>query len=133
MGLSKQHVAQRQRLNVKRIARKETLSLSTFFIAFAFKSSLLSLLTSHRAAGSRNVCIAKVEEDGQMGRLIPVTSSKRRIVNFIAAMRIHTPFIWTLGHDQKSSTFSIFAHPKHQVPKGMNDQGLKTRDLRKRH
>ena len=66
-----QPVTQRQKLNAKRSTRTETLSLSTFFIAFAFKSSLLSLLTSHRATGSRNVCVTKVEEDGQMGGLIP--------------------------------------------------------------
>ena len=76
-------------------------------MAFAFKSSLLSLFTSHRAAGSRDICIAKVKEDGQMSRLIPGAKAKRRIVNLKAAMRIQTPFIWTLGHDKKASTFSI--------------------------
>ena len=42
-----------------------------------------------------------------MSRLIPGAKAKRRIVNFIAAMRIHTPFVWTLGHDKKTSTFSM--------------------------
>ena len=81
---------QRQRLNAKRSAQTRTSSLPTFFVASAFESSLLGL-----------------EEDGKVSRLIPVAKAKRRIVNFLAAMRIHTPFVWTLGHDKKTSAFSM--------------------------
>ena len=51
--------------------------------------------------------IAEVEEDRKVSRLIPGAKAKRRIVNIIAAMRIHAPFVWSLGHDEKTS--SIFA------------------------
>ena len=85
----------------------KTSSLPTFFVASAFKSSLLGLLTSHSAIRPRDICIAEVEEDGEVSRLIPGAEAKRRIVNFKAAMRIHTPFVWTLGHEKKTSTFSM--------------------------
>ena len=54
-------------------------------MAFAFKSSLLSLFTSHRAAGSRDICIAKVKEDRQMSRLIPGAKAKRRNCQFYSS------------------------------------------------
>ena len=69
--------------------------------------SLLSLLTAHNAIGSGYIGVAQVEENREVSRLIPGTKAKRRIVKFVAAMRIHTPFVWTLGHDEESSTLPM--------------------------
>ena len=52
----------------------------------ALKSSLLRLLTSHDTAGSRQIGIAKMKEHRKMGRLVPRSQAKQRIVKLVAAM-----------------------------------------------
>ena len=91
---------------------------------------MLRLLTTHNTVRPGYIGVAEVEEDRKVSRLIPVAKAKRRIVKFIAAMRIHTPFVWTLGHDEKASTFPMLFVQSTQSP-GMNDQGLKTRDQKR--
>ena len=83
---------------------------------FAIMPSLLSLLTAHNTAGSGYIGVAKVEKYREVGRLIPGTKAKRSIVNFIAAMRIHTPFVWALGHDEEASTFPMLLVQSTQSP-----------------
>ena len=68
---------------------------------------MLRLLTTHDTAGSGYIGVAQVEENREVSRLIPGTKAKRRIVKCVAAMRIHTPFVWTLGHDEEASTFPM--------------------------
>ena len=51
-----------------------------------------------------------------MSRLIPGAQAKRRIVNFVAAVRIHTPFIWALGHDKKAGAFTVLLIQSTQSP-----------------
>ena len=54
-----------------------------------------------------DICIAEVEEDRKVSRLIFGAKAKRRIVKLKAAMRIHTPFVWSLGHDEKTSALTM--------------------------
>ena len=82
----------------------------------ALKSSLLCLLTTHDTVGAGYIGVAKVEENREVSRLIPGTKAKRRIVKFVAAMRIHTPFVWALGHDEEASTFPMLVVESTQSP-----------------
>ena len=61
---------------------------------------MLRLLTSHNTVRPRDIGIAEVEEDRKVSRLISGAKAKRRIVKFIA-------FVWSLGHDEKASTFPM--------------------------
>ena len=74
---------------------------------FAIIPSLLCLLTAHNAAGSRKIGVAKVEKHREVSRLIPGSKAKRCIIKLVAAMLIHTPFIWELGHDEETSTLAM--------------------------
>ena len=69
---------------------------------FALKSSLLCLLTTHDAAGSGQIGIAKMKEHQKMSRLVPRSQAKQRVVKLKAAMRMDTPFVRTLWHDKKT-------------------------------
>ena len=74
---------------------------------FAIIPSLLCLITAHNTAGSRKIGVAKVEEHREVSRMIPGAKAKRRIVKFVAAMRIHTRIVWALGHDEETSTLAM--------------------------
>ena len=74
---------------------------------FAIIPSLLSLLTAHNTAGSGYIGVAKVKKYREVSRLIAGTKTERSIVKFVAAVRIHTSFIWALGHDDETSTFPV--------------------------
>ena len=74
---------------------------------FAVEPSLLCLLTAHDTAGTRKIGVAKVEKHREVSRLVPGSKAKRCIVKLVAAMRIHTPFVWALGHDEETSALTM--------------------------
>ena len=80
---------------------------------------MLCLLTTHDTAGSGYIGVAKVEENREVSRLIPGSKAERSIVKFVAAMRIHTPFVWAIGHDEEASTFPMLLVQSTQSPQGM--------------
>ena len=83
---------------------------------FAVKPSLLCLLTAHDTAGSGKIGVAKVKEHREVSRLIPWSKAKRRIVKLVAAMRINTPFIWALGHDEETSALTMLLIQRTESP-----------------
>ena len=83
---------------------------------FAIIPSLLCLLTAHNTAGSRKIGVAKVEKHREVSRLIPGSKAKHSIVKLVAAMRIHTPFIWTLGHDEEPSALTMLFIQRTESP-----------------
>ena len=68
------------------------------------------------ASASQLLFACRWRNTGRWADLITGTKAKRSIVKFVAAMRIHTPFIWALGHDEETSTFPMLLVQSTQSP-----------------
>ena len=68
---------------------------------------------NHSQVRRRRIRCAKVEKNRKVSCLISGSKAKRCIIEFVAAVCIHTPVVWTLWHDECTHDSAL---PAHQVP-----------------
>ena len=76
----------------------------------------LSVCTAGNAVRAREVGGAQVQEDREVSSGVTGPKSKICVVEFVTAVGINTPFIRTLGHDEKAYTFATRVVQRTETP-----------------
>ena len=97
------------------VATRSSTSPLPLLCGFALKPSLLRMFTAHDAVGAPQVGGVEMEKHKRVSGLVTGSRAQCGVIVFVAAVCIHTPFIWTLWHEDKPS-----APHKNELPSAEN-------------
>ena len=85
----------------RRLGESPAALLTFTHACFTFRAPLLGLFTARHAVTAKDVGGAQVKEHGKVGRGVAGAMCKIRVVEFVTAMGVNTPFTRALGHNAK--------------------------------